>query len=111
MKITNSDNFVVLEDEQNDIKKFVDFLEYQISKRFKGQNLVIDLSKNADLTLDQLLLFLNVSNLHRETKSSFVILSNALNPDDIPNEIIVVPTLIEVEDIIEMEGIERNLGF
>jgi len=111
MKILNSDNFVILEDERDDLKKFADFLEYQVSKKFKGQNVVIDLSKNLDLSLDQLLCFLTVSNSHRASKSSFIILNNALNPDDLPQEIIVVPTLIEAQDIIEMEEIERHLGF
>ena len=111
MKITNSDNFVILEDEKDDLKKFADFLEYQVLKKFKGQNVVIDLSNNLDLSLDQLLLFLTVSNLHRAAKSSFIILNNALNPDDLPQEIIVVPTLIEAQDIIEMEEIEKHLGF
>ncbi|HAT63224.1 MAG TPA: ribonuclease Z, partial [Flavobacteriaceae bacterium] len=41
----------------------------------------------------------------------FVIVNNAINPDDIPDEMIVVPTLQEAADIIEMEEIERDLGF
>lgn len=111
MKISNFESYVVLEDEKNNLKDFSDFLMYQINKKFKGQNVVIDLSKNSELNLDQLLYFLPVSNLHRATKSSFVILNNAINPDDIPQEIIVVPTMVEAKDIIEMEEIERNLGF
>ena len=111
MKITNFENYVVLEDEKNDLKDFSEFLKYQIVKKFKGQNVVIDLSKNNDLNLDQLLYFLSVSNLHRSTKCSFVLLNNAINPDDIPPEIIVVPTMTEAKDIIEMEEIERSLGF
>jgi hypothetical protein len=111
MKITNFDTHVVLEDEKNDLKAFSDFLRYQMEKKFRGQNVVIDLSRNSELDLDQLLYFLPVSNLHRGNDSSFVILNNAINPDDIPQEIIVVPTMIEARDIIEMEEIERNLGF
>lgn len=111
MKINNHDNFVILEDEQNDLLKFASFLEFQISKKFKGQNVVVDLLKNKDLHLDNLLYFLKVSNLHRATKHSFVLINDAINPDDIPTEITVVPTLQEAEDIIEMEDIERELGF
>ena len=111
MKITNFDNYVVLEDEKNNLKDFSEFLKYQIEKKFKGQNVVIDLSKNLKLDLDDLLYFLPVSNLHRGKKCSFVLLNNAINPDDIPQEIVVVPTMIEAKDIIEMEEIERNLGF
>jgi hypothetical protein len=111
MKIKNHDNFVLLADEKDDIADFASFLEYQIPNKFKGQNVVLDLSENKKLELPQLLLFLKVSNLHRKTKQSFVIINNAINPDDIPYEILVVPTLQEAEDIIEMEEIERDLGF
>jgi len=111
MKINNHDNFVMLEDEQNDLEKFASFLEFQINKKFKGQNVVLDLSQNNDLQLDELLYFLNISNSHRSTKHSLVIVNSAIDPDDIPTEMTVVPTLQEAEDIIEMEDIERELGF
>lgn len=111
MKINNCDNYVILEDEENDLEKFSSFLEFQISKKFKGQNVVVDLNSNNDLHLDSLLFFLKISNLHRSTKHSFVIVNDSINPDDIPTEIVVVPTLQEAEDIIEMEAIERELGF
>ncbi|NND88354.1 MAG: ribonuclease Z [Flavobacteriaceae bacterium] len=111
MKIENKDNYVILADEQDDIEDFASFLEYQIPNKFKGQNVVLDLTDYEKLTLPELLLFLKVSNLHRKTKHSFVIINNTINPDDIPYEMVVVPTLQEGEDIIEMEAIERDLGF
>jgi hypothetical protein len=111
MKINNHDNFVVLADEQDDIIDFASFLEYQIPNKFKGQNVIVDLLKYDNLQLQEILLFLKTSNLHRKTKQSFVIVNDAMNPDDIPMEMIVVPTLQEAEDIIEMEEIERDLGF
>jgi hypothetical protein len=111
MKIINKDNFVILKDEQNDLKKFASFLEFQINKNFKGQNIVLELSQNINLQLEELLHFLNISNFHKSTKLSFVIINNAINPDNIPDEMTVVPTLQEAEDIIEMEEIERELGF
>ncbi|QIE58519.1 ribonuclease Z [Rasiella rasia] len=111
MKIENKDNYVVLTDEHNDIADFASFLEYQIPSKFKGQNVVLNLLDYTSLTLEELLLFLKVSNLHRKTKQSFVFINDAINPDDIPFEMVVVPTLQEGEDIIEMEEIERDLGF
>ncbi|MAP55976.1 ribonuclease Z [Altibacter sp.] len=111
MKIKNHSTFVELADEKDDILDFANFLEYQIPNKFKGQNVVLNLLDYKDLELPQLLSFLKVSNLHRKTKFSFVIVNDAINPDDIPFEMIVVPTLQEAEDIIEMEEIERDLGF
>ncbi|OAB78960.1 ribonuclease Z [Cochleicola gelatinilyticus] len=111
MKIENHENFVILADEKDDAADFASFLEYQIPNKFKGQNVVLNLSDYKELELPELLLFLKVSNLHRKTKHSFVIVNDAINPDDIPMEMIVVPTLQEGQDIIEMEAIERDLGF
>tara|TARA_R100000935_G_scaffold8302_7_gene17470 strand:- start:101381 stop:101716 length:336 start_codon:yes stop_codon:yes gene_type:complete len=111
MKIENKENYVILADEKDDIKDFASFLEYQIPNKFKGQNVVLNLLDYTNLTLQELLLFLKVSNLHRKTKQSFVIINNTINPDEIPYEMTVVPTLQEGEDIIGMEEIERDLGF
>lgn len=111
MKIENRENYVILEDEKDDAKDFASFLEYQIPNKFKGQNVVLNLLNYTDLTLEQLLFFLKVSNIHRKTKQSFVIVNDAINPDEIPFEMVVVPTLQEGEDIIGMEEIERDLGF
>ncbi|PKA84283.1 hypothetical protein ATE92_2464 [Ulvibacter sp. MAR_2010_11] len=111
MKIENQDNFVVLADEKNDIKSFASFLEFQIPNKFKRQNVVVNLLEFTELELPELLLFLKTSNLHRKTKFSFVIVNNAIDPDDVPFEMTVVPTVQEAADIIEMEEIERDLGF
>lgn len=111
MKISEHDNFVVLEDDRNDIEDFASFLEYIIPKKNEGQNVVVDLLKYDSLTLEQLLLFLNASKNHQSTNQSFVIVNNAISPDDLPNELSIVPTLLEAEDMIEMENIERELGF
>lgn len=111
MKIENHDKYVVLTDEKDDVADFASFLEYQIPNKYKKQNVVLDLLQYTALEFSELLLFLKVSNLHRKTKYSFVIVNNAINPDDIPYELIVVPTIQEAVDIIEMEEIERDLGF
>lgn len=111
MKIENKENYVILADEKDNIADFASFLEYQIPNKYKGQNVVLNLLDYAQLSLQELLLFLKVSNLHRKTKHSFVIINNTINTDDIPYEMIVVPTLQEGEDIIGMEAIERDLGF
>jgi hypothetical protein len=111
MKIKNYENYVVLADDHDNLKEFASFLEFQILKKFKGQNVVIDLTNYPALTLEELLYFLKTSNKHRATKQSFVLISSILDPDTIPSELIVVPTAQEAADIIEMEEIERDLGF
>ena len=111
MIINTSKTFTVLKDQKDSIEDFAKFLNYIIPTRFKDQNLIIDLLAYTNLSLEQLLLFIEISNQHRISKHSFVIVNNALDPDIQPNEIMVVPTLLEAQDVIEMEEIERDLGF
>ena len=111
MKISEHDNYIVLEDDRNNLEDFASFLEYIVPKKNEGQNVVVDLSKYPDLSLDQLLLFLTVSNSHRKSGQSFVLVTDVLSPDDLPDELAVVPTIHEAEDFIGMEDMERGLGF
>lgn len=110
MKIKKHDTYLVLADERDDLAHFASYLERIVPQKYEKANLVIDLLKYS-LDLPQLLLFLKLSTYHRSTKHSFVIVNNTISIDDIPEEIIVVPTLEEAGDIIEMEEIERDLGF
>ena len=79
MKIENHPNFVVLEDEKDDIIDFASFIESQVPSKYKRQNVVLNLLKYEDLELPQLLQFLKTSNLHRKTKQSFVIVNDAID--------------------------------
>lgn len=111
MKVSKHKTFHLIEDEKDNVAEFGSFLEYIIPKEFSEDNIVVDLLKYNQLTLPELLNFLIVSNKHRATKKSFVIINDAIDPDIIPEELIVVPTLLEAEDVVELEEIERDLGF
>ncbi|GGD98065.1 ribonuclease Z [Planktosalinus lacus] len=111
MKVNKHKNFQLIEDEKDNVAEFGAFLEYIIPKEFSSENVVIDLLKYNQMTLPELLNFLIVSNKHRATKKSFVIINDAIDPDVIPEELIVVPTLQEAKDVIDLEEIERDLGF
>ena len=111
MKTSRYETYIVLGDQNDDLLKFVDYLERVVPLKYEKDNIVVDLLKYKDMNLTKLLEFLKLSNYHRSTKHSFVIVNNAINIDDIPEEMIVVPTLEEAGDIVEMEEIERDLGF
>lgn len=111
MIIKKEATFTILEDERDDIKDFVKYLSHKIPAAFSNQNILVDLGKYSDLTLDQLLFFMELSDTHRASKRSFVIVNDSLDPDVLPDEIMVVPTLQEGADVVEMEEIERDLGF
>ena len=79
--------------------------------KFKKNNIIVSLSSLNTLSLQDIMEFLEVSNSHRSSKQSFVIVSDKIDLDTVPDEIVVVPTIQEAYDIIEMEEMERDLGF
>lgn len=110
MKITEKEGYRIFADEKNNVSEFAAFLE-SIQPKFKNDNVVVDILKYGELRLDELLRFLELSNRHRKGKKSFVIANDTINIEQVPEELVVVPTLQEAEDVVQMEEIERDLGF
>ena len=81
------------------------------ASELNNQNLVINLSEIINIKIEDFSLFLNLSKVRKEHGTSFVLVCKGIEIDDIPEEINVVPSLEEAIDIIEMEAIERDLGF
>ena len=77
--------------------------------RIKNDHIVVNLFSFSDLWAGDILEFLAISNKHRSAKKSFVLVTDKVGYDEVPDEICVVPSLQEAHDIIEMEDIERDL--
>ena len=91
------------------LKKFLANLNNAYPKISKD-NLIINLFSFKKLSANDILEFLHISNKHRSTRRSFVLVTNKVSFDEVPEEICLVPTIQEAKDIIEMEEIERDLG-
>jgi len=78
--------------------------------KFKNNDIIVALTSLGAISSEDIVEFLQISNTHRAQNHSFVIVSNKVDLDEAPDEIIVVPTLQEAYDIIEMEEMERDLG-
>jgi hypothetical protein len=63
-----------------------------------------------DLTIDDVKLLLQLSEQHKRQKSFIIVISD-LDYNAVPDTLTVVPSILEAHDIIEMEEIERDLGF
>lgn len=111
MKINAYDNYVIVKEKSNDLENFSFLLNPLMTNQLKEKNLIIDLLEYKSMSIEDLLIFQNTSNTHREANKSFVIVNDNLNLNEIPEEMVVVPTIQEAEDLIEMEEIERELGF
>ena len=110
MKVEEKGHTVIVKDTQGDTKSFLDKVTTEYNT-YKERNIILDLTQDKNINLEIVLTFLSLSNKHRKSKKSFVLVASDINFNDVPDEMIVVPTLLEANDIIEMEEIERDLGF
>ncbi|MFC4721870.1 ribonuclease Z [Geojedonia litorea] len=100
----------IITQEKSSIVELVKKLEV-LYERFKNDNVIVCLTSLNKIPVEQIVEFLQISNTHRKSKHSFVIVTDQVNLDEMPDEIVVVPTMQEAYDIIEMEEMERDLGF
>ncbi|MBT8393812.1 MAG: ribonuclease Z [Flavobacteriaceae bacterium] len=110
MIFSKKDNISVLTQEKASIPELVN----EISKSYDDicrDNIIVNLATLDEVSTSDVLEFLQISNEHRDSNHSFVVVTNSIDLEEIPDEIIVVPTLQEAFDMIEMEEIERDLGF
>lgn len=78
---------------------------------FEKYNLIVDITSDSSVSEKLLKKFHPLSKAHRKGKKSFVIVAADVHYVDLPDSLVVVPTLQEAHDMIEMEEIERDLGF
>jgi hypothetical protein len=110
MIIEKKENYTLISSDENSFSDFyVSFLKKE--KEFKKEHLVLLISDEINTTIKEFTLFLN--SIKKKKDTSFVIVYNDenVNIDDLPENFNIVPTLTEAEDILEMEAIERELGF
>lgn len=110
MKVDQKEHTITIKDTQGDITSFLMKVTHQY-KSFEKHNIVIDLLSYNDLTLTDIKTFIPLSKQHKKNKKSFVIVISDFDYNAIPDALTVVPSLLEAHDIIEMEEIERDLGF
>jgi uncharacterized protein YpuA (DUF1002 family) len=110
MIINREENTTIITREKATIVELVNAIEQQYDT-MKNDNIIVNLFSIKDTSLKDCIDFLRISNRHRAAKHSFVIVSPNTKTEDIIDELVIVPTLKEAYDIIEMEEIERDLGF
>lgn len=108
MIIDQDGNISIITQEKATIVELVKKIQ-SLYPKFKNNNIIVSLSALRTLNIQDILEFLELSNDHRAVKHSFVIVSNSIDLDNVPEEIVVVPTIQEAYDIIEMEEMERDL--
>lgn len=109
MIFDKDDTTTIITQEKSTIVELVKKLQVTYPK-FQNDNVIVNLSVLNKISLTDIIEFLDISNRHRHAKHSFVIVTDKANLNEMPDELVVVPTLQEAYDIIEMEEMERDLG-
>lgn len=112
MKIEELDNLVILTLDKKTLADFIPILQEELSKgKAKTKNIIINLLSITDLEKSDLEKFQKLSAAHIKAKHSFVLVNNSIHHSEFPEDLQLTPTLKEAKDLIEMEEIERDLGF
>ncbi len=110
MKVDQKGHTTILKNTQGDCAAFLEKISTQYAV-FKDQNLILDMTHDKTITLKDIKLFGELSKTHQKAKKSLVLVVDDLDFNEVPSKMTVVPSLLEAHDIIEMDEIERDLGF
>ena len=110
MLLEKKEKYTLITSDEN---SFLDFYSTFTEKKelLKKEYLLLQIHNKINTSFEDFLLFLSIAEEKKENGTSFVIVNSNINIDDFPDNFNIVPTLIEAEDIIEMEAMERELGF
>jgi hypothetical protein len=110
MKVVAKGHTTVLIATQGDDDLFLNNVTNQHDS-YKNQNLILDLTHDKSTTIQSIKAFSDLSKLHCKGKKSFVIVAEKIDFNALPKSLVVVPSVLEAHDIIDMDEIERDLGF
>ena len=110
MKVEQRGHTTIIKNTQGNTADFQVKIVHEYNS-FKLQNLILDLSHDKNLTMKDIKSFVNLTKQHKKGKKSLVLVTDSIDFNAVPTSVTVVPTILEAHDIIEMEEIERDLGF
>ena len=110
MKVDQKGHTTCIKDTQGDLVSFLMKVTHEY-KTFEKNNIIIDISSYKNLSVTEMNSFKALSKVHKKNKKSFVVLTSEVDYNAVSDDLAVVRSLQEAHDIIEMEEIERDLGF
>lgn len=109
MKVETRKDICIIRDDQQDLTNFLMKLTHEY-KTFEKQHLIVDVSAHGNVAVKQANAFLPLSTSHKKARKSFVLVIDT-DFNKASAKLSLVPTLQEAFDTIELEEIERDLGF
>jgi hypothetical protein len=110
MKVEHKGHTITIKDTESNFEVFLQKLTAQYNL-YKSVNLIINVIHCKPFEMRNLKQFSDLAKIHKKNKKSFVIVAEDIDFNKVPASINTVPSLLEAHDIIEMEEIERDLGF
>lgn len=110
MKVDTKGHTIIIKDTEGNVASFLEKVSNQHAT-FKDHNLILDISHDKTADVKAIKTFSDLSKKHKKGKKSFVIVAENIDFNDVPSTMLVVPTVLEANDMIDMEEIERDLGF
>ncbi len=109
MNIKQKDNYILVSYNSGNFTNFISKFKENHSKLEK-KHLIIQLSESINTSEEDILVLLKYAEIHKQNGTTFVVVYPNVDVDNFPETFNIAPTLIEAEDILEMEEIQRDLS-
>lgn len=110
MVVNQKEDYTLVTSDENTFQAFYSAFLAALAS-LKTQHLIIQVSENLNTSEEDIFLFLDMAQEQKNSGMSFAVICSEVNNDVFPEHFNIVPTLIEAEDVLQMEAIERDLGF
>jgi len=108
--IKQKEDYIYVSSSHDNLDDFITIFKEE-HPLIKNKNIIITISEEFKAKIKDIFVFLEMSKYHKDNGTTFVAICKGIDVDSFPEEFNIVPTLQEAEDILEMENIERDLGF
>jgi predicted AAA+ superfamily ATPase len=109
MKFEIKNNTVLVYQNLQVSSEFLESFESNYSQ-FHSKNIILIIDEVQAIESDFINFILKLTKTHQNKKQSFVVVAS-WSKTDISDDIVCVPTLQEAFDLIEMDEMQRDLGF
>jgi len=104
------DQIAIFSQENTEVGVFIESLESLLKEHLSYHIIVVISEKTPKESID-ISRFTHWAIAFKKAAKSFVLVTNSISYEEAPENLSLVPTLQEAKDFIEMEEIERDLGF
>lgn len=108
MNVKQNENQVIFSSKKDSREEMAEKIKQHYAQ-YKELHIILNF-EDEDLKPQDFIPFEALARQHRHNGKSFVVVGS-IDFDEIDDEISVVPTLLEAYDLIQLEEIERDLGF